>query len=159
MVSVEKALEVVLAHTPTLPGEEALLPDALGRVLVEDVSADVDMPPFDRAAMDGYALRADDVIETPVTLDVMGSVRAGQYPKDALAAGQAVQIMTGAPVPRGATAVQPVEKTRPVDDGRRVEIQAPVEAGANIAPQGSEARAGDLVLRRGEILDPAAMAV
>ena len=122
MVSVEKALEVVLAHTPALPSEEVLLPDALGRVLAEDVSSDVDMPPFDRAAMDGYALRAEDVTAPPAALTVAGSIRAGQYPKEALAPGQAVQIMTGAPVPRGATAVQPVEKTRLVDDGRRGQI-------------------------------------
>jgi molybdopterin molybdotransferase len=159
MVSVEKALEVVLAHTPALPSEEILLPDALGRVLAEDVSSDVDMPPFDRAAMDGYALRAEDVTAPPAALTVAGSIRAGQYPKEALAPGQAVQIMTGAPVPRGATAVQPVEKTRLVDDGRRVEILSAVEAGAHIALQGSEARAGDRLLRRGEILDPAAVAV
>ena len=159
MVSVEKAVEIVLAHTPALPSEEVLLPDAMGRVLAEDVSSDVDMPPFDRAAMDGYAVRAEDVTTPPAGLSVTGSVRAGQYPKEALGPGQAVQIMTGAPVPRGATAVQPVEKTRLLDDGRRVEILSAVEAGANIALQGSEARAGDLVLRRGEILDPAAIAV
>jgi molybdopterin molybdotransferase len=159
VIPVEKALEIVLAHTPTLPTEEVPLEEALGRVLAEDVRSDVDMPPFDRSAMDGYALRAADVSSPPVTLDVVGLVRAGQIADRPLVAGQAVQVMTGAPVPAGATAVQPVEKTRALEGGRRVEILEPVETGANVARQGTEVQAGDPVLFRGEVLDPATIAV
>lgn len=159
VVSVERALEIVLAHTPTLGSEEVLLADVLGRVLAEDVASDVDMPPFDRSAMDGFALRAEDVVSPPVALSVSGAIRAGQISHQGLGPGEAIQVMTGAPVPEGATAVQPVEKTRMLEDGRRVEILSPVEAGANVAPQGSEARAGDVVLKRGRLLDPAAIAV
>ncbi len=159
MVPVEKALEIVLAHTPTLPAEEVLLTEALGRVIAEEVRSDVDMPPFDRAAMDGYAVRASDTASAPVVLEVMGQVRAGQVPDRPLEPGRAVQVMTGAPVPAGATAVQPVEKTRPLEDGRRVEILAPVETGAHISRRGSEVRGGDLVLERGQTLDPASLAV
>src|SRR5687767_7398359 len=115
MVPVEEALQIVLRHTPTLPAEQVLLTDALGRVLAEDVASDVDLPPFDRSAMDGYAVRASDLDAAPVVLDVAGQIRAGQYPDRPLPPGQAVQIMTGAPVPPGATAVQPVEKTRSLD--------------------------------------------
>jgi len=159
VIPVDKALEIVLAHTPTLPAEEILLGDALGRVLAEEVRADRDLPPFDRSAMDGYAVRAGDTAHAPVALEVMGQIRAGQFPDRPLEPGKAVQIMTGAPVPLGATAVQPVEKTRALDEGKRVEILSPVEPGAHIARQGTEVRAGDVVLERGQALDPASLAV
>lgn len=159
MISVDKALEVVLAHTPALPAEEVTLTDALGRVLAEDVRSDADMPPFDRSAMDGYAVRAADVSQVPVVLDVVGQIRAGQFPELALGPGEAAQVMTGAPVPKGATAVQQVEKTRAAEGGRRVEILAAVEVGSNIARQGSEVHAGDVVLTRGDSVDPATIAV
>jgi molybdopterin molybdotransferase len=158
VIPVEQALEIVLAHTPVLPPDEVDLADAVGRILAEDVRSDVEMPPFDRAAMDGYAVRAEDVAAAPVTLRVVGQVRAGQVPGRELGAGEAIQIMTGAPVPPGATAVQPVEKTRALADGR-VEILAPVDAAAHIARRGSEGRIGDEVLRRGDTVDPAAIAV
>jgi len=159
VLPVEKALEIVLASAPRLPSEDVPLDEAVGRVLAEDVASDVDMPPFDRSAMDGFAVRAEDVAGAPVVLPVAGLLRAGQYPEASLPAGQALQIMTGAPVPPGATAVQQVERTRSVDGGSRVEVLVPVAAGANIARRGSEVRAGDVVLRAGETIDPAAVAV
>ena len=159
VIPVDKALEIVLAHTPVLPAEEVDLPSSVGRVLAEDIHADLDMPPFDRSAMDGYAVRAADVARAPVVLEVAGQVHAGHWPDRALEPGQAIQIMTGAPVPAGATAVQPVEKTRPVEGGRRVEMLAPVEPGAHIARQGAEVRAGDSLLERGRTIDPATVAV
>jgi molybdopterin molybdotransferase len=158
-LTVEKALETVLAHTPTLPAEDAPLESALGRVLAEDVTADRDFPPFDRAAMDGYAVRVDDVAGAPVVLEVAAQVRAGQSPDRPLAPGQAVQIMTGAPVPAGAGAVVPVEKSRALAGGRRVELLASAEPGAHIARQGSEVRAGTVVLSAGTTIDPASVAV
>ena len=159
MIPVEKALEIVLAHTPSLPVEDVQLNHALGRVLAENVRSDVDMPPFDRSAMDGYAVRAGDTSGAPVVLDVMGQVRAGQFPDRGLEPGKAIQVMTGAPVPAGATAVQPVEKTRPLEGGRRVEILEPVVPGAHIARQGTEVRAGEVVLGLGQTLDPASIGV
>jgi molybdopterin molybdotransferase len=159
VIPVEQALEIVLDHTPVLPTEESDLAHAVGRVLAEDVHADLDMPSFDRSAMDGYAVRAAEVAHAPVTLEVSGQVRAGQWPDHALEAGHAVQVMTGAPVPAGTTAVQPVEKTRLLDGGRRVEILTAVEPGAHIARQGAEARAGDRLLERGRTIDPATVAV
>ncbi|PYQ45836.1 MAG: molybdopterin molybdenumtransferase MoeA [Acidobacteria bacterium] len=159
MIPVDAALDIVLKHTPSLGAEEVPLTEALGRVLAEDVSTDSDLPPFDRSAMDGYAVRAADVAQAPVVLDVAGQIRAGQWPDQPLPPGQAVQVMTGAPVPAGATAVQPVEKTRAIDGGRRVEILEPVPTGAHIARQGAEGHAGDEVLARGSVLDPASVAV
>jgi molybdopterin molybdotransferase len=159
MIPVDAALDIVLKHTPSLAAEEIPLTDALGRVLAEDVSTDADLPPFDRSAMDGYAVRASDVARAPVVLEVAGQIRAGQWPDQPLPPGQAMQVMTGAPVPVGATAVQPVEKTRAIDGGRRVEILEPVPTGAHIARQGAEGHAGDEVLARGCTLDPASVAV
>ena len=158
MVTVEQALEIVLRETPALPAEEVPLEDALARVLACDVAADRDLPPFDRAAMDGYALRAVDVEHAPVALDVVGEVRAGEWPTLVVGPGQAVRIMTGAPVPQGASAVQQIEKTRPLDEFR-VTILSPVVDGQNVAPRASEVRAGDVVLARGRVIDPAAIAV
>lgn len=159
MIPVDDALSMVLENAPCLPSEDVALADALGRVLASDVASDVAMPPFDRSAMDGYALRAEDLSALPTVLHVVGQVRAGEMPQAAVGQGQAIQIMTGAPVPAGATAVQPVEKTRSLDGGWRVEIVAPVEAGANIAPCGSEVREGDLVLAQGTVVTPAVIAV
>lgn len=159
VIPVERALAIVLEETPTLPAEQVALSEALGRVLAEDVRCDVDLPPFDRSAMDGYALRAEDTVHAPVILAVAGQIRAGQYPERPLDPGTALQVMTGAPVPPGATAVQPVEKARVLDGGRRVEILSAVEPGAHVARRGSEARAGDQVLAGGVTIDPAAIAV
>ncbi len=158
MIPVEEALEIVLREAHALPAEEVALDDALLRVLAEDVASDLDLPPFDRAAMDGYALRAADVAGAPVALEIVGEVRAGQWPDLAVGPGQAVRIMTGAPVPPGADAVQPVESTQPLDEFR-VTIRSPVAPGAHVAPRGSEARAGTLLLSRGRVVDPAAVAV
>lgn len=158
MIAVDKALEIVLAEAPLLPAEEVDLREVVGRVLAEDVDSDADQPPFDRAAMDGYAVRAADASSAPAVLLVVGEVRAGQWPDRDLGPGEALRIMTGAPMPRGASAVQPVEKTRALD-GRRVEILSAVEPGQNVARQGSEARIGDRLLDKGLTLDPAAVAV
>ena len=158
MIPVEEALEIVLREAPALPHEEVALDDALSRVLAGDVVSDLDLPPFDRAAMDGYALRAEDVAGAPAALDVVGEVRAGQWPDLTVGPGQAARIMTGAPVPPGADSVQQVEKTRPLDEFR-VTILSAVAPGANVALRGSEVRAGDVVLARGRAIDPAAIAV
>jgi molybdopterin molybdotransferase len=158
MIPVEEALEVVLREARALPGEDVGLEEALGRVLAEDVASDVDLPPFDRVAMDGYALRAADVPTAPVALDVIGEVRAGQWPDLTVGPGQAARIMTGAPLPAGADAVQQVEKTQPLDEFR-VTVLAGVVSGANVARRGSEVRAGDIVLALGRAIDPSAIAV
>ena len=159
MIPVDEALEIVLRETPLLPSEEVSLEDALGRVLAEDVRSDGDMPPFDRAGMDGYAVRAADVASVPARLTVTGEVAAGVWPDREVGPGEAIRIMTGAPVPGGATAVQQVEKTRALEDGRQMEILASVAEGANIAPRGCEVRAGELVLERGCTIGPAVSAV
>jgi molybdenum cofactor synthesis domain-containing protein len=158
VLTFDEALAVVLRESSPLPPEETDLAIALGRVLAEDVRADRPLPPFDRAAMDGFALRAQDAAAPGAVLPVAFEVRAGQWPERTLGAGEAARIMTGAPVPDGADAVQPVEKTRETDDGC-VEIGTAVAPGAHVARRGSEAEAGAVVLERGRRIDPAALAV
>lgn len=159
MISVEEALRILLAHLPA-PGEETVdFRSSLGRVLAEDLLATSDIPPFDRCAMDGYAVRADDTRPAPAELAVAGESRAGGGMPGSLAPGRAVSIMTGAPVPPGADAVVVVEQCRTAADKSRVAILEPVSRGDNIAPRGCEARAGEPVLRKGHRVGPAEIAV
>jgi molybdenum cofactor synthesis domain-containing protein len=158
MIPFDEALEIVLREAPSLAAEDVALDASLARVLADDVAADRDLPAFDRAAMDGYALRSADVAAAPVALEIVGEVRAGQWPDLVVGPGQAARIMTGAPVPEGADAVQQVERTRPLDEFR-VTVGAPVGAGANVAPRGSEVRQGEVVLGAGRRIDPGAIAV
>src|SRR5713226_9920038 len=111
MIPVAEAIEIVRAQTATLPPERVPLADALGRFLAEDIIADSDLPPFDRAQMDGYAVRAADVAG-PARLRIVGESAAGAGWHREMKTGEAVRIMTGAPVPKGADAVQQVELTR-----------------------------------------------
>lgn len=133
---------------------------AHGRVLAESVAADRDLPPFSRATRDGYAVRSADVSTLPARLEVVGEIRAGADPAAAachLKPGQAVEIMTGAPVPSSADAVVMVEYTR--RENSFVEVQRGAAFGENIVPAGSEARAGETVLARGERFDASRVAV
>jgi molybdenum cofactor synthesis domain-containing protein len=157
MLPVAEAVRIVLEHTEPLPAEKISLIDALGRVLAENIIADSDLPPFNRAQMDGYAVRSEDVRETPARLRIVGEAAAGAGWHGHLSAGEAVRIMTGAPVPEGADSVQKVEVTR--EEGGFVEIGEPTQAGQFIAPRASEIRAGETVLRPGETINAAKMAV
>jgi len=159
MISIEEALELVLAHLPAKRMEEIDFQSSLGRVLAERVIATANIPPFHRSAMDGFALRAEDVGNAPVRLKCVGEIRAGGGLVLRIGPGEAAAIMTGAPVPEGADAVQIVELTERSGDGQYVVIQKPVSLGANIAPMGCEARAGETVLEAGRCVGPAEIAV
>ena len=150
MIPISQAIQIVLQHTPKLASEEVALPEAANRILAEDIVADTDLPPFDRAQMDGYAVRADDVARTPAQLKLVGESAAGAGWHHEMNAGEAVRIMTGAPVPAGADAVQQVELTREPNGAGTVEILESVEAGRSIVRQASEIKAGQTVLRAGE---------
>jgi molybdopterin molybdotransferase len=133
-----------------LPGTETVpLDETLARILAEDIAADRDYPPFDRSARDGFAVRAGDV---PGCLRVIGESRAGWRFDGAVQAGEAVEIMTGAPVPDGADAVIMVEHCVRRSDGT-VETDRGAESGSNIAPRGCEARAGKAILKQGTRID------
>ncbi|HEV3259491.1 MAG TPA: gephyrin-like molybdotransferase Glp [Gemmataceae bacterium] len=155
MLSVSEAQQIVLAHArPLPPAEIPLTPAALGLVLAEDVASDLDMPPFDKAMMDGFAVRAADVPEGRAGLAIVEEVLAGQTPRVAVRAGQCARIMTGAVMPDGADAVVMVEQTRLLPEDR-VEIDdRPVQAGQNVLPRGREMRRGQTVLAAGAVLRP-----
>jgi molybdopterin molybdotransferase len=159
MISVEDALAIVFSNLPERKIERVSFQSSLGRVLAQDLSATCDIPPFNRSAMDGYAVTAADVRNAPVELEITGESRAGGGMPDALPAGRAMSIMTGAPVPGGADAVQIIEQCRVSGDGLRVRILKPVLAGENIAVKGSEAANGKAVLKKGHRVGPAEIAV
>ncbi|TAJ99327.1 MAG: molybdopterin molybdenumtransferase MoeA [Chloroflexota bacterium] len=178
--SVEDTLATVLAAIPgpTEP-EIAWIHDALGRVTAEDALATTDLPPWDNAAMDGYAIQAADIAAateaSPIGLEVIGDVAAGADPDVEVRRGSAVRIATGARIPRGADAVVQVELTTPADAadapagprGRhgagpvptRCLVHQPVPAGASIRAAGSDLRRGSVVLQAGSRIGPAAVAV
>jgi molybdopterin molybdotransferase len=158
MIPVTEAIQIVLQHTRKLEVESVALGDAMGRVLAEDIIADSDLPPFDRAQMDGYAVRAADIAKTPAGLRIVGESAAGVGWHQEMKTGEAVRIMTGAPVPKGADAVQQVELTREVDSGAVVEILEPVEAGRSIVKQAAEIKSGETVLRAGDDINAAMIA-
>lgn len=113
-------LRSLLAPLGARPSEVVALADALGRITASPVESPLDLPPFRNSQMDGFAVRATDVAAAPVVLPVSGEVAAAPGAPAALAAGTAVRIMTGAPVPDGADAVVPVEDTEPDGDGVRI---------------------------------------
>jgi molybdenum cofactor synthesis domain-containing protein len=153
MIPIAEAINLVLAQTSALPVESVAISESIGRILAEDIVADTDLPPFDRAQMDGYAVRAADVANTPGPLKIVGESAAGAGWHHEMKAGEAVRIMTGAPVPVGADAVQQVELTRELNgDGGagQVEILESVEVGRSIVRRADEIKAGQTVLRAGE---------
>ena len=158
MIPVSEAVKIVLANTAPLPVESIALTDTMGRILSEDIVADTDLPPFDRAQMDGYAVRAEDVANAPVRLRIVGESAAGAGWHNEMKAGEAVRIMTGAPVPVGADAVQQVELTRELGGAGTVEILESVETGRSIVRKAEEIKAGETVLRAGEEISAAMIA-
>jgi molybdopterin molybdotransferase len=135
---------------------------AVGLVLAEDVVASEVVPPFDNTAVDGYAVRASDVAsagDQPVELAVIGEIAAGAGPGErALATGEAIRIMTGAPIPPGADAVVMVEDTERLGDDR-VRVSASVEVGASVRPAGDDVRPGDVLFTAGTVITPAVVGV
>src|SRR5918997_1526292 len=159
MIPVSEAIGIVVGQAATLGVERVPLDEAAGRVLAEDVFADTDLPPFDRAQMDGYAVRSEDLRETPARLRVVGEAAAGAGWRGTLLKGEAVRIMTGAPLPSGADSVQQVEVTRETEGGAFVEIERATEPGQFYVPRASEIRKGERVLEAGEEVNAARMAV
>jgi molybdopterin molybdotransferase len=155
MLSVAEAQALVLEHSrPLTPETTPLTPAALGLVLAEAVVSDLDMPPYDKALMDGYAVRTADLPEGRATLTVIEEVTAGRTPRRPVASGQATRIMTGAPIPAGADAVVMIERTRIVE-GERVAIDdRPPSPGQSILRRGAEMHRGDTVLAPGALLRP-----
>ena len=158
MISVHEAQSRILARVafPT-PPEMIALAAALGRIVAEDIRATMDVPPADNSAVDGYAVTAVDIPSTGARwLDVVADLPAGSEFGGDLRAGQALRIMTGAPIPVGADTVYPQEiVTR---DGPRVEVP-PIERGANVRGRGEDVRAGQIVLGAGTVMRAPEMGV
>lgn len=151
-----EACDAILREITPLPAVEVPIEDALGRVLAETVLSPLALPPWDNASMDGYALRAEDIAGAnaaePATLRVVGTIAAGALPERIVGRGEAIRIMTGAPVPRGVDTVVRVEDS---DGGETsVRIASDRDAGRNIRRRGEDVVAGAPVASRGEELRP-----
>ncbi len=163
MISVEEARAYVLKHFKPLEPERVPILEALDRVLAEDIVSDLNVPPFNNSAMDGYAVLADDIRgatkQSPVTLRVIGDLAAGYMPSQAVEPGTAMRIMTGAVLPPGADTVVRFEETSEAvgqkatgKDSDHVEILNAVERGSNVRAQGEDIHQGEIVLRQGSIV-------
>jgi molybdopterin molybdotransferase len=157
MIFVDEALDKILSHIHPLGFEKVSLLDALGRVIAENIYANRDIPPLDNSAMDGYALRSEDVQKAsqnhPVRLEVIEDLPAGFISKKTIEKGKAIRIMTGAPIPKGADTVIPVEETKKEDAS--VLIFKSGVLGENIRKSGEDVRKGDRVIFKGDTLRPA----
>jgi molybdopterin molybdotransferase len=160
MLSVEEALQKILDEVDVLEAESVPILDTLGQVLAEDVKSDINVPPLDNSAMDGFAVRSEDTKgangKTPKYLKVIDTVMAGSISKKEVKPGTAVRIMTGAPVPTGADSVVQFELT---DEGKnkdnaRVGILAEIQSGRNIRKAGEDITRGATVLKKGTVIRP-----
>lgn len=160
-LSVSEAQLLSLDWITTVGVERVSLLEAVGRILAETIQAPHDLPPFDNSAMDGYAVVASDTIgaseAAPVRLEVLEQVMAGQLPRQPLASGQAVRVMTGAPLPDGASGVVIQEHVR--REGQFIWLGRPVREGNNIRRRGEDIRAGQSVMSAGEQLTAAHIGV
>ncbi len=161
MLTVAEASERILAEIKPLDTEIVPLRQALGRVLAEDISATVTMPPWSNSSMDGYAVRSADITPVmsgePVKLRVVATIAAGEFAPRALKRGEAMRIMTGAPVPEGADSVIRKEDT---DGGQsKVEVRDARDVWKNIRPAGEDFQRGDVLAKRGAPIKAAVIGV
>ena len=158
MISVVEARDTILNRVRPIGVERVDIVSGRDRVLAEDVHATRNQPPWDNSAMDGYAVRAADTVpaspNTPAELEIVEDLPAGYVAKRAVGPGQAIHIMTGAPVPEGADTIVRVERTLRVDE-RRVRVLQPVEPGTDLRRAGEDIREGDLIIPSGTLIRPA----
>jgi molybdopterin molybdotransferase len=169
MLSVEEAFQRIISCFSPLETEEKPLQECLGQVLVADITSPLDLPPLTNSAMDGYAVRQEDIQEAsaqnPRQLQVIGLVAAGQVSSQTVTSGAAIRIMTGAPVPAGADTVVPFEETDEVrrrDSGQTLEqinIEAGLPLGSNVRASGEDVQKGQLVLEAGTLIRPSVVGV
>lgn len=156
MISVDEALETILSFIKPLGYEKVSILDALGRVIAEDIYAPRDIPPLDNSAMDGYAVKWEDIKDAskdhPVRLKVIEDLPAGFISNKVVENGCAIRIMTGAPIPKGADTVVQSEDT--ISEGSFVQILSPPPFGDNIRKAGEDVRKGDKVISKGDLIRP-----
>ena len=161
-LSLYEAQSRIFTEAGRLPAEFIDVRDSLGRALAEDLKATATLPPWDNSAMDGYAVLGEDIAGAspgaPVVLTVTGAVRAGEVPGAPVGPGQAVRIMTGAPVPSGADSVVRVEDTDAEANSGSVRVVRARDQGRNIRPAGADMQLGDVVLVAGHVVTPGTVA-
>jgi molybdopterin molybdotransferase len=157
-LQVTEAQQVIFQSIAVLGSETIKLEQSLGRVLAEDIRANRDLPPYDVSAMDGFALRSADLVNAPVTLEIIEDIKAGDIPNKTLQSGQCARIMTGAPVPAGADSVIRVEDTQEIS-ANRVQINKAVRTGNDVRPQGENMKDGQVVLTAGIEITPGVIGV
>ena len=156
LMALEEAQRAIQAQfKPTFIGEEdTVLLEAYNRVLSQDVVSTLDIPPFNRSTVDGYAVHAEDTFgadeNQPATLKVVGAVSIGEQPKLTIAPGEAVEIVTGAPIPEGANAAVMVEDTEREDSD--LHVFTPVKINENVMKKGSDIKQGSIMLKKGQLL-------
>ncbi len=156
LVSADDALDTILSKLRPVTGTEIIpVTEADGRVVAEDVKSTLNVPAFDRAAMDGYAVRSED-LEEPGMLRIIGRALAGNGFKGTVKRGECIEIATGAPMPKGADAVVMVENSQVV--GKAVSFRAPISRGENVGRKAEDIGKGDVVVRRGTVLGPGPIA-
>lgn len=163
MISLAEARAYVTESCRVLDAVDCRIADSLHCVLAADVVARESVPPFANTAMDGFAVRAADTAsakaKSPAPLRVIGTLAAGHAPTEVVGPGEAVRIMTGAPIPEGADAIVKVERTVTSDDGSTVEVAKPASVGDHIRPAGDDVRAGEVVFEAGTVVRPAHLGV
>ena len=159
MISIEEARRLIWNETPVLKKEKIEIIDSLGRVIAEDIISDFDIPPFDRSAMDGFAIISDDTFsaskENPVLLEVIGEIKAGDFKNFKIEKGKAISIMTGAKIPQNSDAVIKIEDVEEIfKDGKRyIKIERYVKKGENISKKGEDIKKGEILLKKGTFID------
>ncbi|MFX0046518.1 MAG: molybdopterin molybdotransferase MoeA, partial [Candidatus Hermodarchaeota archaeon] len=159
LTRVDDALEQFFSriHVERLPLENTSLVGALGRILAENVVAEVNVPSFDRSAVDGYALRAEGTYgasrSNPQVFEILGAVKVGVSPKLNLKKQQAARIATGALMPGGADSIVMIEYTEKIDENR-VEVYSAVTPGENVSKRGEDVQKGETILSGGHLLRP-----
>ncbi|MEM2123587.1 MAG: molybdopterin-binding protein [Candidatus Bathyarchaeia archaeon] len=162
LISRKEALKILLGSVKPIERTEVIpVEEASNRVLAEDLIPDMDVPPFDRAAMDGYAVRAEDTYGAssmePRILRLEGVLHAGESTDVEVKSGDCIRIATGSPIPKGADAVVMAEYTE--EDEGKVYVYRVVHPGANIARKGEDIKSGEPILKRGAVLNPARIGV
>jgi len=161
MIPIEEAKKLIWEETPILKKEKIEIIDSLGRVLAEDIISDFDVPSFDRSAMDGFAIISDDTFsaskESPVFLEVIGEIKAGEKKDLKIEKGKAISIMTGAKIPNGSDAVIKIEDVEEIikDRKRYIKIDRPIKKGENVSKKGEDIKKGEIVLKKGTFIDSA----
>lgn len=154
MISVDEAKKIIIENVSPLAPIEVCFEDALDFCLAEDVRSDIDMPPFNRSAMDGYAVIAEDTKTAPVVLKIIENIAAGDMPAKKVSHECVSKIMTGASVPEGADAVVRFEDTEDTGEEDRVKILKSVKTGTNISNRGEDMQIGQIVLHAGMQIRP-----